>query len=170
MNNIIYWILAASILFIGITFFLCYQLFKKTIARYFFLTQQAVNKGNNQIILNAYERLVLLCERIQPDKLAIRLQSPQLNVQTLSQAMIVAIHQEFDHNVTQQIYISENLWNIICISKDEAIFEIIQTAGELDPNAESQLLTQQLLEKKQESRLNQALLAIRKEANHYVKK
>jgi len=126
-------------------------------------------RDNYKTVLNAYERLVLLCERIQPDKLAIRLQSPQLTNHALSQAMIVAIHQEFEHNITQQIYISENLWNIICLSKDEVIFEIIQTSGELQPDSESRILTQKLLEKKQDSPLNHALKAIRKEAHVYAK-
>lgn len=153
---------------IAITFFFGFR-WLKTIVPYFARTNSSLNPDKYKSLINAYERLVLLCERIQPDKLAIRLQSPNLDAQALSQAMIVAIHQEFEHNITQQIYISENLWNILCLMRDEVIFEVIQISAELPPGSESRILTQKLLEKKQDSPLNQALIAIRKEAHQYVK-
>lgn len=165
-------LISLPLLVIGIALLLMYFLMRKTVHLYFQSQQHSIQSGSgdqHKLMINAYERLVLLCERIQPDKLAIRLQSPQLSAQALSQAMIVAIHQEFEHNITQQIYISENLWNILCLTKDEVIFDIIQTSAELPPDTESRTLTQKLLEKKQESPLNQALKAIRKEAHQYVK-
>ncbi len=125
--------------------------------------------AKHRLILNAYERLSLLCERIQPDKLAQRLQSPQLSAAALSRSMIIAIHQEFDHNITQQIYVSDELWNIITIAKDEAMYDIIQMTSTLPPDTLSQDLTQLLMQYKDQSKLNLALQAIRKEAKQYVK-
>jgi len=168
-NPIIFLVIALAILLIAITFFWAFRWFKKNAQHFFPAKQNKEYNENHKVVINAYERLILLCERIQPDKLAIRFQSPHLTAQELSQAMIVAVHQEFEHNVTQQIYISENLWNIICLTKDEVIFEIIQTTAELPPESEGRILTQKLLEQKQQSPINQALKAIRKEAHQYVK-
>ena len=83
--------------------------------------------------------------------------------------MIIAIHQEFDHNITQQIYVSDELWNIITIAKDEAMYDIIQMTSTLPPDTPSQDLTQQLMQSRDQSKLNLALQAIRKEAKQYVK-
>lgn len=122
-----------------------------------------------KLILNAYERLALLCDRIQPDKLAMRLQTQDLTAQELSQMMIVTIQQEFDHNITQQIFVSEPLWNILTLSKDEALYEIIQVLGTMSVNAPAKELTEALMKNKDRSSLNTAAIAIRTEAKDHVK-
>ena len=97
------------------------------------------------------------------------MQSPTLNVQSLSQALIVGIQQEFDHNVTQQIFVSESLWSIITLAKEEALYEVMKATADLEPEEDSSQLTQLLLQKGDQSKLNIALQAIRKEAKNYVK-
>lgn len=168
-NNLTAILIPAGLFFIGTMLLFIYLFFKKNLGIYLREKLDRIPDSHTGLILNAYERLALLCERIQPGPLAMRLQTSQLNAQALSQAMIVAIQQEFDHNITQQIYISEKLWNIILLSRDEAIYEIIQTAGELSPDTEGKTLTQKLMEQRQNSSLNKALQAIRKEAKLYVK-
>ena len=69
--------------------------------------------------IQAYERLVLLLDRISIPNLILRLQEPGATAEMLSTSMIIAIQQEFEHNVTQQLYVKENLWNIIVLIKDE---------------------------------------------------
>ena len=122
-----------------------------------------------KLIINAYERLALLCDRIQPDKLAMRLQNSQLTTQDLSQTMIVAIQQEFDHNITQQIFVSESLWNIISLAKDEALYQIIKISSTLQQDGPSKNLTEALMKIKDKSQLNTASAAIRTEAKNHVK-
>lgn len=159
----------AGLFFIGAVLLFIYLFLKRNLGIYIRESLDRVPGSQSGLILNAYERLALLCERIQPGPLAMRLQTPQLNAQALSQAMIVAIQQEFDHNISQQIYISEKLWNIILLARDEAIYEIIHTAGELSPETGSGTLTQKLMEQRQNSSLNKALQAIRNEAKLHVK-
>ena len=130
-------------------------------------TQEALAL-RQKLTINAFERLTLLCERIQPDKLAQRLQSPTFDAKALSQAMIVAIQQEFDHNITQQIYVSDSLWSIISISKDEALFEILEADKTISSDAPSHLLTEYLMQQHSESKLNVALTALRTEAKKYI--
>ena len=59
--------------------------------------------------LQAYERLLLLCERISIPNLVGRLRTEGSSSSDLRMAMLMAIKQEFEHNVTQQIYVSESL-------------------------------------------------------------
>ncbi len=68
--------------------------------------------------LQAYERLAVLCQRISLDNLGYRLTAGETGADALGKAMLVAIQQEFDHNVGQQIYVSNKLWEIITATKN----------------------------------------------------
>lgn len=74
--------------------------------------------------LQAYERLALLCERISLDNLAFRLTNSSADGKSLGQAMMVAIQQEWEHNLSQQIYVSDALWKIITIAKNQQLAAI----------------------------------------------
>lgn len=71
------------------------------------------------IRLQSYERLIMLCERMSVDQLMLRLTHPDMGVKELRQAMLIAIQQEFEHNLSQQVYVSENLWKIIKVAKEQ---------------------------------------------------
>ena len=68
--------------------------------------------------LQAYERLAVLCQRISLDHLALRLNVGESDSQALGTAMLLAIQQEFDHNIGQQVYVSNKLWDIITATKN----------------------------------------------------
>ncbi len=116
----------------------------------------------------AYERLILLCERIAIPNLIMRLRTEGSSANDLRLAMLIAIQQEFEHNVTQQIYVSENLWNIIRIARDNTA-EIINVAAEkVEPKAGNDALVSEifkvLTEQKGVDSLGTAQAAIRQEA------
>ena len=71
--------------------------------------------------LQAYERLVLLLDRTSPQKLALRVAPPTADKQAYELLLIEHINAEFEHNITQQIFVSENLWNVILISKNATL-------------------------------------------------
>lgn len=79
--------------------------------------------------LSAAERMVLFCERIHPDQLLTRLNPAGKKAKIFHLELLLAIQQEFDHNITQQIYLSNALWKIINLAKQE-IIEIISIAAE----------------------------------------
>jgi len=82
-------------------------------------------------------------------------------------AMMIAVQQEFEHNITQQVYVSEQLWQIIKIAKDDDINMINLVAKDLDPNSDARLYSEklfQLLQQRGDLPLDKALLAIKKEA------
>ena len=69
------------------------------------------------IKLQAYERLLLFCERINPVKMLVRIQPISDNTNAYLQLLIANIEQEFEHNLVQQIYISDDTWTAIIATK-----------------------------------------------------
>ena len=88
--------------------------------------------------LQAYERLLLLCERISIPNLVGRLRTEGASANDLRMAMLIAINQEFEHNVTQQIYVSEKLWKILLIARDNTANTLDVIAQKLDKSATSE--------------------------------
>lgn len=78
--------------------------------------------------LQAYERVVLFLERIAPEKLVLRVHKPGMSAKLLKADLLRTINDEFNHNLTQQIYISSSSWETIRKSKDE-IIKVITIAG-----------------------------------------
>ena len=94
--------------------------------------------------LQACERLILLCERISIPNLVSRLRTEGASVNDLRMAMIIAIQQEFEHNTTQQLYVSENLWNILILTRNNTADIVNVVAQKLDTNADSNVLINEL--------------------------
>ena len=87
-------------------------------------------KQSLPIRLQAYERMALFLERINPSKLVLRITSVNNDINAYSQSLINTIEQEFEHNLAQQIYISEQCWSVITASKNATIHIIKKTAEE----------------------------------------
>jgi hypothetical protein len=77
--------------------------------------------------LQAYERLALFLERIDPGKLLIRITPQSSNKHDYEDYVIGQIEQEYEHNLTQQIYVSSECWNIITTAKNATIQTIRKT-------------------------------------------
>lgn len=91
--------------------------------------RQSQNKDMLPLRLQAYERLMMFCERMSIDSLAYRLSAPETQVQDLKNAMLIAIQQEYEHNVSQQVYISDKLWEIIHLVKEQMQSVILESDG-----------------------------------------
>ncbi len=118
--------------------------------------------------LQAYERLTLLCDRMEIMNVLLRIRMGGMTVSDLKGAMLLAIRQEFDHNTSQQLYVSETLWKIISVSKDETLNFVVQAAEGLDPQASDDVLVEMLLRmlnnQGQPTPLQKAVIALRTEA------
>jgi hypothetical protein len=106
--------------------------------------------SNQKIItpirLQAYERIILFLERISPDSLIMRLQVPGLTSQKLQSDMLSLIRAEFEHNMSQQIYISNQAWEVAKSAK-ENIIKIINTAADgVNPDSPSKEFNKRILE------------------------
>ncbi|MEM9053320.1 MAG: hypothetical protein AAGC47_14800, partial [Bacteroidota bacterium] len=87
------------------------------------------NSFVSKLRLQAAERFVLFLERIEPGRLVMRTHQNGMSAKMLQNEMLKSIREEFDHNLSQQIYISENAWNLIKGAKDEMV-KFITATGE----------------------------------------
>lgn len=125
---------------------------------------------NNRITLpvklQAYERMVVLLERMSPDALIFRVSSPGVSATQLKIALIQDINNEYQHNVSQQVYISPQAWQMVRIAKEEMV-NIINTAySSLGPNSVGLDLSKAIFEtmiKMDNIPTNKALEFLRKE-------
>ncbi len=73
------------------------------------------------IRLQAYERLALFLERISPNSLVLRCYQPGMDLKLLQGVMTKNIRDEWEHNLSQQVYVSEELWTHVREAKDEMV-------------------------------------------------
>jgi hypothetical protein len=87
--------------------------------------------------IQAYERLVLFLERITPGNLVLRVSRPEMNAIQLQTALIKSIRDEYEHNMSQQLYVSDEGWQMIKNAKEDIIRLINVSAAQVDPSARS---------------------------------
>ncbi|MGX8712152.1 MAG: hypothetical protein ACSW8I_00500 [bacterium] len=83
------------------------------------------------IRLQAYERMALFMERISPDSLVLRCWQPGMDLKLLQGVMTKNIRDEWEHNLSQQVYLSEETWARIREAKDEMVNLVNATAVSL---------------------------------------
>ena len=104
------------------------------------------NYNSVPLQLQAYERLVLLTERISLPNLISRTSQPQLSAKEMQLQLIENIKQEFEYNATQQIYVSPVAWEAVRNLRDQNMLIINQVTNVLPPDATASELNKQLLE------------------------
>lgn len=116
--------------------------------------------------LQAYERLALYCERVRVENLINRLQGVDASPELLKNAMVISLQQEYEHNIAQQVYVSESLWKIVKLAKNQIVVMITQVYEALPENATAQDYKLALIAatSRLENPLDTALSAIKKEA------
>jgi hypothetical protein len=139
------------------------------------LRQRSENsKTTLPLKLQAYERLILLCDRLSITNLLIRLRVGGMSVADLRGSLLIAVQQEFDHNVSQQLYVSDTLWQILIHARQQTLNLITESANGLDPNAPDEDYVNALLEGADRvgdlPPLQQAVMAIRMEAGQFFAK
>lgn len=116
-----------AILFIGMFASLTafYQFVKSDIKRFFDLKTFELNKESRASLLplrlQAHERLIIFIERINPANLLVRLHQQGIGVKELQNLVINDIKSEFQHNITQQLYLNTASWDVVRKLKDDTI-------------------------------------------------
>lgn len=134
--------------------------------------QLAQRRENNRLTLpirlQAYERLTLLCDRVSIPQVLLRIRMPNMTMGELRGALLLSIRQEFEHNTSQQLYVSDTLWQIISLARDQGLAVVTQAAEGLDPQQPDDDYVNRLLQKLDEqgepTTLQRAIVAIRTEA------
>ena len=96
--------------------------------------------------LQAYERLVLFVERISPRQLIPRIYDPSMTVRDLQQAITISIRMEYEHNLSQQIYVSKNVWETVKNVKEQELIMTNKIASSMNPEAPAKELHMRILD------------------------
>ncbi len=106
----------------------------------------AQTAATRQLQLQAYERLVILADRIAIPNLISRNSQPGLGKTDMQVLLTQTIKQEFDHNLSQQIYVSAEAWDAVRNLKEQNMHLINQVASILPPEANGMDLNKKLLD------------------------
>ncbi len=155
-----------------LVFFTAYFLLKMLLDERQRIDRMALRQDAQRITLplrlQAYERLTLLCDRTSIPNTLLRIRMPGMTVGELTGALLLSISQEFEHNTSQQLFVSETLWRIISVAKDQTLSLITQAAEELDSKADAELLVNKMFElidtQGLPTPLQKAIIAVRTEA------
>jgi hypothetical protein len=104
--------------------------------------------------LQAYERMTLFLERINPSQLLVRITPISDDKNDYANFVIAQIEQEYEHNLAQQIYISDECWSTITTAKNATIQLILmETKNEKisDANQLREVVLKELLNKQSPS-------------------
>ncbi|MCB0639797.1 MAG: hypothetical protein KDC54_24405 [Lewinella sp.] len=130
--------------------------------------QREYKQASLPVRLQAYERLSLLCERLAIPSLLLRIRNEEMNAATLRISLMLAIQQEFEHNITQQVYVSDQLWAIIQATRDDALQFLDIVSEKVDKKATGAQFSEALLHfhaQREADPIATAQSAIRKEAS-----
>jgi hypothetical protein len=97
--------------------------------------------------LQAYERMCLFLERISPNNLILRLNDPSFTARHFQQVLLSEIREEFNHNLSQQVYMSDKSWSLVKKSMEDVNVLINQAAQGLAPEAKGIDLAKAVFEK-----------------------
>lgn len=96
--------------------------------------------------VDAYQRAILLMERIHPNSLVMRHNNPGLPAAALQVKLLESIREEYEHNLAQQMFISSDTWNMVKKSKDETMKIINLSGQQLGPAANGMDLMTKIFE------------------------
>lgn len=164
--------LSIILLAFGTIFFLIKQFLERDEKIRILELRKENTKTSTPIRLQAYERIAMLLERIHPRSLFIRINpSDKINIVQYKNLLQQTIQQEFEHNISQQIYISRDLWEEIIAAKNQVILEINETANSIPNQLPATALFKAFQEKLDEDNeevqwiIDNALIRLQKEVS-----
>lgn len=108
--------------------------------------EQQAKKASVSLQLQAYERLALLTDRIALPNLISRLGNPEVNASEMQFLLTKNIKDEFDYNISQQIYVSPEIWNAIRNLKENNLLIIHRVGSSVQSMASAATLNRAILE------------------------
>ncbi len=120
--------------------------------------------------LQAYERLTLFLERISPNNILGRTYKQGLTVREFHLELLAVIRQEYEHNITQQIYVSPQAWQMVRAAKEEVIKLVNTSAAGLGVESKGAELNKQVFERMMKENVHPTQKAIdflKEEVNRY---
>ncbi|MBA4850910.1 hypothetical protein [Emticicia sp. BO119] len=113
--------------------------------------QLEVKQKNAELVtplrLQAYERMTLFLERITPNNLLVRLGNSAMHVLDFQQLLLKEIREEFNHNLSQQVYLSHEAWEKIRLAMNEVVTLLNTSAADLATDAPAIDLSKRVFER-----------------------
>jgi len=136
----------SGVLVLLTTYYVLQNLLKNEEKKRYYEMRKETIKMLNPVRLNAYERFALFLERINPDSMLLRIQMSGMTVADLHVALLANIREEFEHNVSQQIYVSPELWAFIKNAKEGLVQFINNCSSRMPDDLPAMELAKVLLE------------------------
>lgn len=139
-------IIVAALVGGGIAFFILFQYLRYEQSR----DKLAIDKARLEIVLpvrlQAYERIILFLERTQPENLVRRVLKSNIPARAFQAELAATVRSEYEHNVSQQIYVSHTAWTMVKTATEETI-RLVNVAGtKVSVNATATELGEKIIE------------------------
>lgn len=150
MATVLAIILTIVVLILGF-WFIQYTSFRNEEKKRQWELKRESQKAVSPIRLRAYERLALLLERTKPEHMLMELRKNEPDALTIwtvgqvQQYLLQTIRAEYDHNQSQQVYVSDEVWDMIINARDQMAAFVISIAGQIPPDANAQTYATTLL-------------------------
>lgn len=144
MTEILKIILPALLVLIT-AYFLLHKLLRNENERRKFELKTKLAPETIKIRLQAYERFALLLERTNPATLILRVIAPGMNSLELQKELLQQIRTEFSHNISQQIYISDELWSALKAVQENLLKLVNISAEEIEKDAPATELAEKII-------------------------
>lgn len=154
MTMILFFLIRMIILFALFTgmIFLIYYFIVRPLLKTGPTSDQTPDSGSEELKillplrLQACERFVLFLERINPNNLLLRVSQPGQGARELHALIIRTIREEFEYNLSQQLYVSQGTWELIRSAKEEAISLVNRAADRLPEGSTASDLSRAILD------------------------
>ena len=125
----------------GLVLYAMYLTLKSVMAKEIVKSNMDYKIENSKLVvpnrLQAFERMCLFLERLSPGNLVFRLNTSNMTAKALQHLMISEIREEFNHNLSQQIYMSDQSWDLIKNTVEDVIALINTNAEKLSEDSKS---------------------------------
>lgn len=168
LSDLIFYFVPALLVF-GTAFFLMKRFLDSQYRLKLIEAKLQTQKDIIPLRLQAYERLTLFLERISLNNLLGRVYQPGLTVREFHLELLSSIRSEFEHNVTQQIYVSQEVWNAVRIAREEIVKMINSAASSISPDLKGAELSKLIFEnlmKEENNPAQKAIDSLKSELNH----
>jgi hypothetical protein len=135
-----------AILMLILTYLMLSNFMENEERRRLYFLKKETQKSALPVRLQAYERISLFLERISPNSLMVRVPAKGLTVKEYQTLLLKTIRDEFEYNLSQQIYMSDEAWQLVVTAKSATVSIINKVANDLDPKLPGVELGRRVLE------------------------
>lgn len=117
------------------TWLIMRQFYKSESEKRLWELKRLSQKEISPLRMRAYERLSLLLERTTPEHMLVELNLGEMTILQVQQHLMRTIRTEYDHNLSQQVYVSDELWQLILSSRDQMVAFVNSIAQQMPPES-----------------------------------